>query len=57
MAMVSGGELVVRTLMKAGVKDIFALHGAHLESIFQSCLDHRLPITDVRHEVAAGHAA
>ena len=57
MAMVSGGELVVRTLMKAGVKDIFALHGAHLESIFQSCLDHRLPITDVLHEVAAGHAA
>jgi len=57
MAMVTGGELVVRTLMKAGVKDIFALHGAHLESIFQSCLDHRLPITDVRHEVAAGHAA
>jgi acetolactate synthase-1/2/3 large subunit len=57
MAMVSGGELVVRTLMKAGVKDVFALHGAHLESIFQSCLEHRIPITDVRHEVAAGHAA
>ena len=57
MAMVTGGELVVRTLMAAGVKDIFALHGAHLESIFQSCLDHHLPITDVRHEVAAGHAA
>ena len=57
MAMVTGGELVVRTLMAAGVKDIFALHGAHLETIFQSCLDHRLPITDVRHEVAAGHAA
>ncbi len=57
MAMVTGGELVVRTLVKAGVKDIFGLHGAHLETIFQSCLDHRLPITDVRHEVAAGHAA
>ena len=57
MGMVSGGELVVRTLMKAGVKDIFALHGAHLESIFQSCLGHGLPILDVRHEVAAGHAA
>jgi acetolactate synthase-1/2/3 large subunit len=57
MAMVTGGELVVRTLMKAGVTRLFGLHGAHLETIFQSCLDHRIPITDVRHEVAAGHAA
>ena len=57
MATVTGGELLVRTLMKAGVERIFGLHGAHLESIFQSCLDHRIPILDVRHEVAAGHAA
>lgn len=57
MAMVSGGELVVRTLRKAGVETLFGLHGAHLETIFQSCLDHRVPIVDVRHEVAAGHAA
>ena len=57
MAVVTGGELLVRTLMKAGVETIFGLHGAHLESIFQSCLDHRIPILDVRHEVAAGHAA
>ena len=57
MAMVTGGELLVRTLLKAGVETIFGLHGAHLESIFQSCLDHRIPILDVRHEVAAGHAA
>src|SRR5579862_301009 len=57
MGMVSGGELVVRTLMRANVKNIFGLHGAHLETIFQSCLDHHIPITDTRHEVAAGHAA
>jgi acetolactate synthase-1/2/3 large subunit len=57
MATVTGGELLVRTLRKAGVETIFGLHGAHLESIFQSCLDHRIPILDVRHEVAAGHAA
>ena len=57
MATVTGGELLVRTLMKAGVERIFGLHGAHLESIFQSCLDHRIAILDVRHEVAAGHAA
>ena len=57
MAMVTGGELLVRTLRKAGVETLFGLHGAHLEGIFQSCLEHRIPILDVRHEVAAGHAA
>jgi acetolactate synthase-1/2/3 large subunit len=57
MGMVTGGELVVRTLLRANVKKIFALHGAHLETIFQSCLDHHVAIIDTRHEVAAGHAA
>jgi thiamine pyrophosphate-dependent acetolactate synthase large subunit-like protein len=57
MAKVKGGELVVRTLERAGVTHTFAIHGAHLESLFQSCLDHRIAITDVRHEAAAGHAA
>jgi acetolactate synthase-1/2/3 large subunit len=57
MAMVSGGELLVRTLLRAGVKTVFGLHGAHIETIFQSCLDHGVPIVDTRHEVAAGHAA
>ncbi len=57
MAKVSGGELFVRTLIKAGVKQLFGLHGAHLEALFQSCLDHGLPILDTRHEVGAGHAA
>ncbi|HKV04391.1 MAG TPA: thiamine pyrophosphate-binding protein [Candidatus Acidoferrales bacterium] len=57
MGMVTGGELVVRTLIKANVKHVFGLHGAHLETIFQSCWDHGISITDTRHEVAAGHAA
>lgn len=57
MAMVSGGELLVRTLLKANVTNIFALHGAHLETIFQSCLDHHIRLIDTRHEMAAGHAA
>jgi thiamine pyrophosphate-dependent acetolactate synthase large subunit-like protein len=57
MAKVTGGELLVRTLLRADVSHIFGLHGAHLETIFQSCLDHKIPITDTRHEVAAGHAA
>lgn len=57
MAKVTGGELVVRALRKAGVEKLFALHGAHIDSIFQGCLDHGLPIVDTRHEVNAGHAA
>jgi len=57
MALVTGGELLVRTLRRAGVETLFGLHGAHIDSIFQSCVDHGLPIVDTRHEVAAGHAA
>lgn len=57
MAKVTGGEMVVRALRKAGVEKLFALHGAHIDSVFQACLDHGLPIVDTRHEVNAGHAA
>lgn len=57
MALVTGGELLVRTLQRAGVEHLFGIHGAHLETIFQGCREHGLPIIDTRHEVAAGHAA
>lgn len=57
MALVTGGELVVRTLARAGVARVFGLHGAHLETMFQSCLDHGIRLIDTRHEAAAGHAA
>jgi acetolactate synthase-1/2/3 large subunit len=57
MATISGGELVVRTLLGAKVQHVFGLHGAHLETIFQSLARHGVPIIDTRHEVAAGHAA
>jgi len=57
MAQVTGGELLVRTLAAAGVKTAFGLHGAHLETIFQACAAHGIPIVDTRHEAAAGHAA
>jgi acetolactate synthase-1/2/3 large subunit len=54
---VTGGELVVRTLAKAGVRQVFGLHGAHLETLFQACRDHGIHVLDTRHELAAGHAA
>jgi acetolactate synthase-1/2/3 large subunit len=57
MALVAGGELVVRALRQAGVEKLFALHGANVDSIFQACMDSGLPIVDTRHEMNAGHAA
>jgi acetolactate synthase-1/2/3 large subunit len=57
MTTITGGELVVRTLLGANVRHVFGLHGAHLETIFQSLASHGIPIIDTRHEVAAGHAA
>src|SRR3954468_4220334 len=57
MVTITGGELVVRTLLAAKVRHVFGLHGAHLETIFQSLAGHGIPIIDTRHEVAAGHAA
>ncbi len=52
-----GGELLARTLKAAGVAEIFALHGGHLESFWQGCVRHGLRLTDFRHEASAGHAA
>jgi acetolactate synthase-1/2/3 large subunit len=57
MTTITGGELVVRTLRSANVRHVFGLHGAHLETIFQSLARQGVPIIDTRHEVAAGHAA
>lgn len=53
----SGGELVVEQLLKAGVRTIFGLHGAHLDPIFQACRKRDVRVIDTRHEASAGHAA
>ncbi|MEQ1756191.1 MAG: thiamine pyrophosphate-binding protein [Micropepsaceae bacterium] len=57
MDRLDGGELLARTLAKAGVREIFALHGGHLESFLQGCVHNNIRLTDTRHEAAAGHAA
>lgn len=57
MALVTGGELVIRALRKAGVEKVFALHGANVDCLFQSCFDHGIQIVDTRHEMNAGHSA
>lgn len=55
--MVNGGELIARTLVHAGVKRVFALHGGHLESFYRGCDRHGIELMDFRHEASAGHAA
>ena len=57
MAQVDGGALLVRMLDRAGVRQIFTLHGGHLDAIFQAALDHGFKLVDTRHEQAAAHAA
>lgn len=54
---INGGEMVVRVLEQEGVKHVFALHGGHIDPIFQACLRHGIRIIDTRHEQAAGHMA
>jgi acetolactate synthase-1/2/3 large subunit len=44
-------------LRKAGVSEVFALHGGHLEAFLQGCVRSDIHLTDTRHESAAGHAA
>jgi acetolactate synthase-1/2/3 large subunit len=54
---IDGGEMFARALEQEGVENIFALHGGHIDSIFQACRDHGIRIIDTRHEQAAGHMA
>ncbi|WP_238428097.1 thiamine pyrophosphate-binding protein [Frankia nepalensis] len=55
--MITGGELVARTLVDLGVTHAFGVHGGHLDPLL-TALD-RLGVTlvDTRHEAAAGNAA
>ena len=57
MAEVSGGQLVAEVLARAGVEQMFMLHGAHVHPILVAGLDRGIRVVAVRHEAAAGHAA
>jgi acetolactate synthase-1/2/3 large subunit len=57
MAKIDGGEMLIRVLEQQNIRDIFTLHGGHLDAIFQAALDHKIRLIDTRHEQAAGHAA
>ncbi|MDE0511898.1 MAG: thiamine pyrophosphate-binding protein [Gammaproteobacteria bacterium] len=57
MAVLDGGRLLVKTLKREGVKQIFTLSGGHIEPVHIGCIDEGIRIIDVRHEQVAGHAA
>lgn len=54
---ISGGELVVLSLLRNGIKKVFGLVGNHVSPIFVFGPPHGLEIIDVRHEQAAVHMA
>lgn len=53
----AAGELIASTLAGLGVKEIFALHGSHLDPLYMACEEFGIRLTDTRHEASAGHAA
>jgi acetolactate synthase I/II/III large subunit len=57
MTEINGGEMMARMLEKEGVKQVFALHGGHIDPIIQACANRGIAIYDTRHEAAAGHMA
>jgi acetolactate synthase-1/2/3 large subunit len=57
VAAVDGGELLVRMLERAGIREIFTLHGGHLDAIYQAARERDFRLIDTRHEQAAAHAA
>ncbi len=57
MARIDGGEMLVRVLEHEGIREVFTLHGGHLDAIFQAARGRTLRWIDTRHEQAAGHAA
>ena len=57
MAKIDGGEMLVRGLEQEGVREVFTLHGGHLDAIYAACDAHGLRVIDTRHEQAAAHMA
>src|SRR5262250_3940239 len=57
MAKIDGGEMIVRALKREGVREVFTLHGGHLDAIYAACMKHNLRVIDTRHEQAAAHMA
>jgi acetolactate synthase-1/2/3 large subunit len=48
-----GGDLVVKSLQAMGVRQIFSVSGGPLNSIYNACAAHSLPLHHTRHEAGA----
>jgi acetolactate synthase-1/2/3 large subunit len=57
MARIDGGEMLIRVLERHGIREIFTLHGGHLDAVYQAARGREIRFIDTRHEQAAGHAA
>ncbi len=57
MARISGGAVLVRSLLSHGAECVFTLCGNHLLSIYDAAIGTRLRLVDVRQESAAAHMA
>jgi len=57
MPKLRGADIVVKTLEKAGLTDIFTLSGNHIMSLFDAAIDANLKLLHVRHEAATVHMA
>ena len=52
-----GAELLVDTLVQAGVRRLFSLSGNQIMPVYDACIDAGVSIVHVRHEAAAVHMA
>ena len=52
-----GADVLVRSLVNAGVRHVFTLSGNHIMSVFDAALDVGLNLVHTRHEAAAVHMA
>jgi len=53
----NGAELLVDTLVQAGVRRVFSLSGNQIMPVYDACIDADISIVHVRHEGAAVHMA
>ena len=53
----NGAELLVDTLVQAGVRRVFSLSGNQIMPVYDACIDADISIVHVRHESAAVHMA
>jgi acetolactate synthase-1/2/3 large subunit len=54
---IRGADIVVRSLERAGCRNVFTLSGNHIMPLFDAALGAKLRLLHVRHEAAAVHMA